>query len=193
MKRFLAALTIGLLPIMIAAPARADTCQQLTVIGPVCLPALPSLPAPPATTQIPAPVPSPVIPVQPKPVPAPALISPKPAPAPATESPKSAPVVESPKTPEVRPAPAQTTAPEQTENKATTPCPPGASKNIVKTRVVTLAQAITLSIGTLILGTLLTLLGLYVMYRIGKREGENGVNEFMSDLLGLATRSNRKS
>lgn len=200
MKKILLTIAIGLFPLVFVTPAQADSCTTLTTIGSVCIPAVPQLPAVPTVPQVPGlppvgPAPAPVIPnpvVPPKQIPAP--VAPQSAPVRTAPAPGS--VVQSvPQNKEntVTPPAVTTTPPVKTENKVTTPKPPEASKPVVKTKYITVAQAVSLSIGSVILGAFLMLLALYVMYRIGKREGESSVNEFMAELMTVTIRSNRKS
>lgn len=187
MKKLLTVIAIGLLPLTFAVPAQADNCTISTPVASVCLPPLPGVPS----------VPNPVPPVQSPPVqnPVPAPVVPAPIPSPVIPAPHQAPAMPSPAPHPSAPAPGKVVAPQKsvtpipkTETKPTT-CPVP-SKPIVKTktRTITIAQVAAVSIAALILGPLIALVVMYIMYRLGRREGENSVNDFMAELISLTTK-----
>lgn len=181
------------LPLVFVEPAQADTC----VLGAVCIPNIPQLPipvpnvppititVPPVITQTPTPTPPVTPPVPPKTVPAPVTPT---TPGKVQSAPQTQ--VNTPNTPSTPATPpaAPTTPPVTTSCKPTTQQLPGKDTVKTKTRYVTVAQAVSFSIVAFALGGILVLLAMYVLYRIGRREGEASVNEFMSDLLALTVR-----
>lgn len=182
MKKLLLAVAVMAFPIATATPALADNCVN-AVITSVCVPDKVTIPQLPNVT---APVsPTPVPPVST--APAVPQVAPS-APAPTAPVPKTtSKVVES--TTQAAPSAPPTASPPPVAAKAnpTTAKTPGASDPKTKTRYITVEQAVSISLGALLLGALVSLLILYIMYRIGKREGETDFNDYMVDLLSKKT------
>jgi hypothetical protein len=55
---------------------------------------------------------------------------------------------------------------------------------------VTVPEAVAFSLLALVLGPIFALLIMYLMYRVGQRDGENSMDDFLMELRGLATRKN---
>lgn len=160
--------------VALAAPAEADNCLD-TVVGPaVCVPGLPPVtpPTTPAATTA-----APTTPAAKTPGPAQSTRPSAPTPRQTTPTKAyTAPVASG----QAAPTPATTT----------TPTPPTARPS-AKPAVVTVAEAVSFSLLSLLLGGAAVLLVMYLMFHLGRREGERSVNAFIEELLMITRR--RKS
>lgn len=199
MKRISAAIAAFLFVVLMATPAQAaDNCTD-TTLGPVCLSVdngKASVTGPGISLNQDVPVPAPVIvpgPVVNVPVPGPVVKVPGPTvyvPGPTRVITK---VVPGPtRTVEV-PGPTQTVTVPGPTRMLPCPTPPVTEKTVtVKTPgdthyiKVSVPQVVAFSLLALILGPILVLLVMYIMYRIGRSEGEHSLDDFLRDLRDLA-------
>lgn len=183
--------------VAVAPPARAaDDCQG-TVVGLLCLPVPTVLPASPLApgpiTEIPGPtqtvtVPGPTRTVQ---VPGPtatATVTAPPATSTTTRTVTPNPVTETTRITETESEIVTVPSLSMVPNRTTIIVRGGQAEAPVTTHVVTVTQALTFSVLSLILGGLAVLLVMYVVYRIGRREGEHSVDTFLASMLRITYR-----
>lgn len=204
----LATLVLTGTSVAFAAPAQAEDSCTDTALGPLCLsiadgqvrvegpgvslaePIPETLPITLAPIRVEVPVPGPVVTVTAPPttVPGPTRTVTVPGPTRVvTKTVTPAPVLrtktETITVPQLTTLPGTTTTVTRTVTVKVAPA--------VKTRVVTVTQAVTFSLVALFVGALLMVGLLYLMYRIGRREGEDRMTLYMLDLMRVLARRKR--